>query len=100
MRVDYKHPAASKIKIYLNNQDVTQLTVEADSNDGWVDMVIRDVRDKVILDEITKRPVLVRVYGHVAIKIDMQWRCLRCGWTFDNAADWAHHLITPHIVES
>lgn len=98
MRVDYKHPAAAKIKIFLNNQDVTQLTVEADNNDGWVDMVVRDVNDKVILDEVTKQPVLVRVYGRVAIRIDMQWRCLHCGCTFSNAADWASHLITPHIV--
>ena len=100
MRVDYKHPAVHKIKVYLNNQDVTALSVEADSDDGWVDMVVLDANRAVILDAITKKPVLVRVYGQVAIRIDLQWRCLHCGCTFSNAADWANHLITPHVVEN
>lgn len=100
MRVDYKHPAVSKIKVYLNNQDVTALSVEADSDDGWVDMVVLDANRAVILDEVTKQPVLVRVYGRVSIRIDLQWQCRHCGCTFGNAADWANHLITPHIVRN
>lgn len=100
MRIDYKHPAANKAKIHLNGRDITPLAVEADSDGGWVDMVVLDVERKPIWDSERQRPLLVRVHGRVEIKLPLQWRCLRCGLTFDSAATWANHLITPHIVEN
>lgn len=100
MRINYKHPSAATVKIYLNGRDVTTLTVEADNDAGWVDMVVLDVNRQVVLDEVSGRPLLVRVTGTVEIQFPMRWKCLRCGWQFDSAAAWAKHLITPHIVEN
>jgi len=98
VRINYKHPAAAKVKIYLNGRDVTPLVVEADNDAGWVEMVVLDVNRKPIWDDVAKRPLLVRVHGAVKIELPLQWKCLRCGWKFDSAAAWAKHLITPHIV--
>jgi hypothetical protein len=99
MRIDYKHPAASRAKIFLNGRDVTKLSVEADSDAGWVELAVLDANGHPIWDFESNMPLITRVQGKVQIQMP-KWRCVRCGWLFDTAAEWAHHLAVPHIVEN
>ncbi|MCA9367183.1 hypothetical protein KC887_02820 [Candidatus Kaiserbacteria bacterium] len=99
MRIDYQHPAASRVKIYLNGRDVTNTVTEADEEGGWVEIVVLDVNRHPIWDFRRNMPVTVRVEGKVQIELP-KWRCTRCGWVFDTAVSWAHHLRVPHIVEN
>ena len=99
MRIDYQHPAANRVKIYLNGRDVTRTATAADEEAGLVELVVLDANGHPIWDFKRNMPITVQVEGKVQIELP-KWKCQRCGWLFDTAAEWAHHLAVPHIVEN
>ncbi|GJM42793.1 MAG: hypothetical protein DHS20C20_30750 [Ardenticatenaceae bacterium] len=96
MRIDYKHPAANRVKIYLNGRDVTKLAVEADEDFGWIEMVVLDVNGHPIWDHESNMPLTVQVQGAVKIQFQSQWLCKTCLRMFNTPAEWSRHLATPH----
>lgn len=96
MRITYKDEAAKTAVIFLNGMDVTPQVTQADSGEGWVDMVLLDEAGLVKMDG--ERPFIVRVYGRVIIGDNRRRHQDRVtGVLFHSALAWAHWLAMPKM---
>lgn len=96
MRITYKDEAAETAVIFFNGMDVTPLVTQADSGEGWVDMVVLDHAGQIQMNG--ERPFVVRAYGRVIIGDNTRRHQDQVtGLLFHSPLAWAHWLAMPKI---
>lgn len=98
MHITANEPIAQKVRVVmLNGTDVTTLTTEADTKEGWVKLLLMGGDGRILLDN-QSNPLTLQVYGRVVIGFHSAYVCHTCGQGFEFAHDWVQHIAAPHVV--
>lgn len=98
MHITLQDALAPQVRtVLLNGVDVTSLTVEVDTTEGWVNVLVMGVDGRVLTDGLGK-PLTLQVYGRVTFGIHQPYPCSFCLAVFDSPSVWAAHIKSHRFV--
>lgn len=77
--------------VLLNGMDVTTLTAEVDTDEGWVNMLVMGPDGRIITDS-HGLPLTLQVHGRVVVGMRRIFACDFCHAVFDAPGAWAAHI--------
>jgi hypothetical protein len=98
MHITANEPIAQQVRVVLlNGTDVTALTTEVDTKEGWVKLLLMGANGRILLDS-GSNPITLQVHGRVVVGFHSVYVCPSCGLGFEFARDWVRHIAAPHFV--
>ncbi|NJN53999.1 MAG: hypothetical protein HC804_04105 [Anaerolineae bacterium] len=92
MHITAEQPIAAYVRVVLlNGMDVTALTMEADTVQGWVKMLVVGV-DGDPLSDHKGNVMTLQVYGRVVVGMKQMYPCTFCHAVFGSPGTWAQHI--------
>jgi len=92
MQIRYDHSQAKEAHIWLDGIELTASCLEANSDEGWVDIVLLN-RLGLPIKTPHGGPFVTRVYGRVIIGFHKLYHNLSTGRIYYSPAAWAHSLL-------